>query len=135
MTKKKPIFPDEEATILHTDMENNPDTGVGSEDGAKEVKNAPMPQTDSKKEVSDEAATIEPESAPVKKPGRKRKKTTDESESDDTPVSTPEAAVPAASKPKKRRSVKLVQEVISIDDERTVETDEDKERLCHNPLQ
>jgi ribosomal protein S1 len=128
MTKKKPIFPDEEATILHTDMENNPDTGVGSEDGAEELKNAPMPQTDSKKEVSDEAATIEPESAPVKKPGRKRKKTTDESESDDTPVSTPEAAVPAASKPKKRRSVKLVQEVISIDDERTVETDEDKEK-------
>ena len=32
MTKKKPIFPDEEATILHTDMENNLDTGVGSED-------------------------------------------------------------------------------------------------------
>jgi hypothetical protein len=65
MTKKKPIFPDEEATILHTDMENNLDTGVGSEDGAEELKNALVPQTDSKKEVSDEAATIEPESAPV----------------------------------------------------------------------
>ena len=128
MTKKKPIFPDEEATILHTDMENNPDTGVGSEDGAEELKNAPLSQTDSEKEVLDEAATIGPESAAGKKPGRKRKKTTDESESDDSPVSEPEAATPAVQKPKKRRSVKLVQEIISIDDKRTVETDEDKEK-------
>ena len=44
MTKKKPIFPDEEATNLHTDMENNPDAGVGSEDGAEELKNAPLPK-------------------------------------------------------------------------------------------
>ena len=128
MTKKKPVFPDEEATILHTDMENNSDTGVGSEDGAEELKNAPLSQTDSEKEVLDEAATIGPESAAGKKPGRKRKKTTDESESDDSPVSEPEAAAPAVQKPKKRRSVKLVQEIISIDDKRTVETDEDKEK-------
>lgn len=128
MTKKKPTFPDEEATNLHTDMENNPDAGVGSEDGAEELKIALLPQTDSEKEVSDEAATIEPESTPRKKPGRKRKKDTTESESDDTPVSTPEVATSAAPKPKKRRTVKLVQEVISIDDKRTVETDEDKEK-------
>jgi len=128
MTKKKPIFPDEEATNLHTDMEITPDAGVGSEDGAEELKIVPLPQTDSEKEVSDEAATIEPESAPRKKPGRKHKKETTESESDDTPVSNPEAATSADPKPKKRRTVKLVQEVISIDDKRTVETDEDKEK-------
>ena len=128
MTKKKPLFPDEETTILHTDMENNPDAGVGSEDGAEELNSALLPQTDSEKEVLDEAATIEPESAPPKKPGRKRKKDITQSESDDTPVSSPEAATSAAPKPKKSRSVKLVQEVISIDDVRTVETDEDKEK-------
>lgn len=155
MTKKKIELPEEEATVLHTDMENTPEATIGSEDGVEEVANSVScqtdteiaasddipadgsgdvndqsenPQTDSKSETSEAEATIEPESAPRKKPGRKRKKETAESESDDTLVSTPEAADAAAPKPKKRRSVKLVQEVISIDDERTVETDEEKEK-------
>ena len=128
MAKKKIELPAEEENTLHTDMETPTCTVSGSEDGAEELNSALLPQTDSEKEVLDEAATIEPESAPPKKPGRKRKKDITQSESDDTPVSSPEAATSAAPKPKKSRSVKLVQEVISIDDVRTVETDEDKEK-------
>lgn len=152
MTKKKTALPVPEA-IPHTDMEISNPVAIGSEDGTEEFVNSDIcqtdpeiaasddipadgsgdvndqsenSQTDSESEVSEAEATIEPESALVKKPRRKRKATAKKSESEETPVSTPEDMSSADPKPKRRRPIRLIQEVVSIDDERTVETDDDK---------
>lgn len=152
MTKKKTEFPVTEA-IPHTDMEISNPVAIGSEDGVEEFANSDTcqtdllladsddepadgpdnpndptanSQTDSKSEVSEAEPAIEPESAPPKKPGRKRKATTKKNESEETPVSKPETEAPAEPKKRKGRPVRMIQEVVSIDDERTVETDDDK---------
>jgi len=153
MTKKKPELPIEEASILHTEAEKVPAVSIGSEDGAEEVMNSdschtdmlladsdddlpdgaknsgvqtPISQTDSEDEASDANSAIESNASPPKKLGRRRKAAANPSESEETPVSSPEAEWSAPAKPRKRRSVRPIQPIISIDDERTVETDADK---------
>lgn len=148
MTKKKNELPVPEA-IPHTDMEVSNPIAIGSEDGAEEVINSDTcqtdllladpddepsdgsgdrndqngdPQTDSETEPSNVEVAI----APPEKPKRKRKTAAKKSESEETPVSKPEAEAPAEEKKRKGRPVRMIQEVISIDDERTVETDDDR---------
>lgn len=153
MTKKKPELPVEEATNFHTDMERASEAAIGSEDAAEEVMNsdscqtdllladsdddlpdgAPNPddqtvgrQTDSNDEPEGAEAAIEPDESPPKKPGRKRKSVSKKNESEKTTVSAPGAEASSESKARNRRSVRPIQPIISIDDERTVETDADK---------
>ena len=151
MTKKKTALPEEEVNNLHTDMETAPEAAIGSEDGAEEVKNdalcqtdsepvaqdalpadgpsdtgdqAENPQTDSEKESDEAEVTIGKDVQPPEKPKRKRKTTAKKSESEDK--TTPIAAESAQKK--KPRPIRVIQEIVSIDDVRTVETDEDREK-------
>ena len=147
MAKKKIELPREEENALHTDMENPTCTVSGSEDGAEEMKNDALCQTDSKPVANDafpadgpadtgdqtekpqtdseqaaemtEAAIEAPE-----KPKRKRKTAEKKSESEEEPKPPAEKAP----KSKKARPIRVIQEIVSIDDVRTVETDEDREK-------
>ena len=153
MTKKKTPLPDEEATVLHTETENSITEAIGSEDGVDEMEklmlpetdsekdesdgipadgpesrddHSVLPQTDSQNEASEAEATIAQGDAPAK-PARKRKAPAKKSESDTERKEKPEAKAPAAKKPRKSSpAIRMIHEIVSIDDVRSVETDEDK---------
>lgn len=145
MAKKKIELPTEEENTLHTDMETPTCTVSGSEDGAEEMKNDALCQTDSEPTVNDTIPTdgpsdtgdqtdnyqtdfenaVEMTEATIdvpEKPKRKRKAAEKKSESEEEPKSPAEKAL------KKVRPIRVIQEIVSIDDVRTVETDEDREK-------
>ena len=153
MTRKKPQLPDEEANVLQTETENAINEAIGSEDGAEEMENLMLPQTDSEggasdgipadgkesaydqsenpqtdsqNDVNEAETTIEPESEPLSKPARKRKTPAKKNESDTEAAPKPEAKASAPKRTRKAASIRMIQEIVSIDDVRSVETDEDK---------
>ena len=153
MTKKKTPLPEEEAaTVLHTETENPSTEAIGSEDGvdameklmlpetdsepnasdsipadgpvSRDDQSAP-PQTDSQNEPSEAEATIAQGDAPAK-PARKRKAPAKQSESDTESKEEPEAKAPTKRTRKSSPAIRMIHEIVSIDDVRSVETDEDK---------
>lgn len=145
MAKKKIELPTEEENTLHTDMESPTCTVSGSEDGAEEMKNDALCQTDSKPAVNDTIPADGPSDTGdqtdnyqtdsenavemtettidvPEKPKRKRKAAEKKSESEEEPKPPAEKAL------KKVRPIRVIQEIVSIDDVRTVETDEDREK-------
>lgn len=153
MTRKKPQLPDEEANVLQTETENATNEAIGSEDGAEEMENLMLPQTDSdggasdgipadgkesaydqsenpqtdsQNDVNEAETTIGPESEPLSKPARKRKTPAKKNESDTEAAPKPEAKASAPKRTRKAASIRMIQEIVSIDDVRSVETDEDK---------
>ncbi len=150
MTQKKPNLPTEEGT-LHTDMEleqlcedaaedgvdatqNEPISQTNSEIGESPVEAADGPvepspsdvnsQTDTENAASDDADPKDKEAGP-----KKRKRAAKKKSESNTEASAPkEDVAPAEEKPRRHRPIRLIQEVVSIDDERTVETDSDKEK-------
>ena len=145
MAKKKIELPAEEENTLHTDMETPTCTVSGSEDGAEEMKNDALCQTDSEPAVNDTIQTDGPSDTGdqtdnyqtdsenavemnettidvPEKPKRKRKAAEKKSESEEEPKPPAEKAL------KKVRPIRVIQEIVSIDDVRTVETDEDREK-------
>ena len=153
MTRKKPQLPDEEANVLQTETENATNEAIGSEDGAEEMENLMLPQTDSEggasdgipadgkesaydqsenpqtdsqNDVNEAETTIGPESEPFSKPARKRKTPAKKNESDTEATPKPEAKASAPKRTRKAASIRMIQEIVSIDDVRSVETDEDK---------
>lgn len=153
MTRKKPQLPDEEANVLQTETENATIEAIGSEDGAEEMENLMLPQTDSEggasdgipadgkdsaydqsenpqtdsqNDVNEAETTIGPESEPLSKPARKRKTPAKKNESDTEAAPKPEAKASATKRTRKAASIRMIQEIVSIDDVRSVETDEDK---------
>lgn len=153
MTRKKPQLPDEEANVFQTETENATNEAIGSEDGAEEMENLMLPQTDSaggasdgipadgkesaydqsenpqtdsQNDVNEAETTIGPESEPLSKPARKRKTPAKKNESDTEAAPKPEAKASAPKRTRKAASIRMIQEIVSIDDVRSVETDEDK---------
>ena len=153
MTRKKPQLPDEEANVLQTQTENATNEAIGSEDGAEEMENLMLPQTDSEggasdgipadgkesaydqsenpqtdsqNDVNEAETTIGPESEPLSKPARKRKTPAKKNESDTETAPKPDAKASAPKRTRKAASIRMIQEIVSIDDVRSVETDEDK---------
>ena len=153
MTRKKQQLPDEEANVLQTETENATNEAIGSEDGAEEMENLMLPQTDSEggasdgipadgkesaydqsenpqtdsqNDVNEAETTIGPESEPLSKPARKRKTPAKKNESDTEAAPKPEAKASAPKRTRKAASIRMIQEIVSIDDVRSVETDEDK---------
>lgn len=153
MTRKKPQLPDEEANVLQTETENATIEAIGSEDGAEEMENLMLPQTDSEggasdgipadgkesaydqsenpqtdsqNDVNEAETTIGPESEPLSKPARKRKTPAKKNESDTEAAPKPDAKASAPKRTRKAASIRMIQEIVSIDDVRSVETDEDK---------
>ena len=145
MAKKKIELPTEEENTLHTDMETPTCTVSGSEDGAEEMKNDALCQTDSEPAVNDTIPADGPSDTGdqtdnyqtdsenavemtettidvPEKPKRKRKAAEKKSESEEEPKPPAEKAL------KKVRPIRVIQEIGSIDDVRTVETDEDREK-------
>lgn len=145
MAKKKIELPTEEENTLHTDMESPTCTVSGSEDGAEEMKNDALCQTDSEPAVNDTIPADGPSDTGdqtdnyqtdsenavemtettidvPEKPKRKRKAAEKKSESEEEPKPPAEKAL------KKVRPIRVIQEIVSIDDVRTVETDEDREK-------
>ena len=153
MTRKKPQLLDEEANVLQTETENATNEAIGSEDGAEEMENLMLPQTDSEggaldgipadgkesaydqsenpqtdsqNDVNEAETTIGPESEPLSKPARKRKTPAKKNESDTETAPKPDAKASAPKRTRKAASIRMIQEIVSIDDVRSVETDEDK---------
>ena len=153
MTRKKPQLPDEEANVLQTQTENATNEAIGSEDGAEEMENLMLPQTDSEggasdgipadgkesaydqsenpqtdsqNDVNEAETTIGPESEPLFKPARKRKTPAKKNESDTETAPKPDAKASVTKRTRKAASIRMIQEIVSIDDVRSVETDEDK---------
>lgn len=153
MTRKKPQLLDEEANVLHTEVENATNEAIGSEDGAEEMENLMLSQTDSESassdgnpadgtesandqseknqtdsqnEVKEAEATIGPEGELPSKPARKRKASVKKNESDAEATPKSEAKASAPKRTRKSTSIRMIQEIVSIDDVRSVETDEDK---------
>ena len=153
MTRKKPQLPDEEANVLQTQTENATNEAIGSEDGAEEMENLMLPQTDSEggasdgipadgkesaydqsenpqtdsqNDVNEAETTIGPESEPLSKPARKRKTPAKKNESDTETAPKPDAKASVTKRTRKAASIRMIQEIVSIDDVRSVETDEDK---------
>ena len=153
MTRKKPQLPDEEANVLQTETENATNEAIGSEDGAEEMENLMLPQTDSEggasdgipadgkesaydqsenpqtdsqNDVNEAETTIGPESEPLSKPARKRKTPAKKNESDTETAPKPDAKASVTKRTRKAASIRMIQEIVSIDDVRSVETDEDK---------
>lgn len=153
MTRKKPQLPDEEANVLQTETENATNEAIGFEDGAEEMENLMLPQTDSEggasdgipadgkesaydqsenpqtdsqNDVNEAETTIGPESEPLSKPARKRKTPAKKNESDTEATPKPKAKASAPKRTRKAASIRMIQEIVSIDDVRSVETDEDK---------
>ena len=153
MTRKKPQLPDEEANVLQTETENATNEAIGSEDGAEEMENLMLPQTDSEggasdgipadgkesaydqsenpqtdsqNDVNEAETTIGSESEPLSKPARKRKTPAKKNESDTETAPKPDAKASVTKRTRKAASIRMIQEIVSIDDVRSVETDEDK---------
>lgn len=153
MTRKKPQLPDEEANVLQTETENATNEAIRSEDGAEEMENLMLPQTDSEggasdgipadgkesaydqsenpqtdsqNDVNEAETTIGPESEPLSKPARKRKTPAKKNESDTETAPKPDAKASVTKRTRKAASIRMIQEIVSIDDVRSVETDEDK---------
>ena len=124
MAKKKIELPAEEENTLHTDMENPTCMVSGSEDGAEEMKNEALCQTDSEKAAEMTEAAIAEDEQPPEKPKRKSRTAAKKSESEDEAKPTDAED----KKSKKARPIRVIQEIVSIDDVRTVETDEDREK-------
>ena len=124
MAKKKIELPAEEENTLHTDMENPTCMVSGSEDGAEEMKNEALCQTDSEKAAEMTEAAIAEDEQPPEKPKRKSRTAAKKSESEDESKPTDVEG----KKSKKARPIRVIQEIVSIDDVRTVETDEDREK-------
>ncbi len=122
MTKKK--------ETLHTDMDMENTTAAEFEDAEKVMDGDEISQTDTVNEEivspSEPGANNPDESPPRSRAGRK-KKTQIQNESDETAESPPVDMPAPEEKPKKRRTVRPIQAVMAIDDERVVETDADKE--------
>ena len=153
MTRKKAQLPDEEANVLQTETENATNEAIGSEDGAEEMENLMLPQTDSEggasdgipadgkesaydqsenpqtdsqNDVNEAETTIGPESEPLSKPARKRKTPAKKNESDTETAPKPDAKASVTKRTRKAASIRMIHEIVSIDDVRSVETDEDK---------
>ena len=153
MTKKKTPLPEEEAaTVLHTETENPSTEAIGSEDGVDAMEKlmlpetdsepnatdsipadgtvsqddqSALPQTDSQNEPPEAETTIAQGDAPAK-PARKRKSSAKKSESDTESKEEPEAKAPTKRTRKSSPAIRMIHEIVSIDDVRSVETDEDK---------
>ena len=153
MTKKKTTLTDMEASDLQTEIEINSDSVCINLAGAEEIIGAPIPQTDSEVVASgalpgngpvnssDQNDIIQTDSQneaqnaadmsggdvqEMSKPKKTRKKVSNENESEENPKSTVDDRIPETVTKKKARPVRVIQEVVSIDDVRSVETDDDK---------
>ncbi len=118
MTKKKNELSAEEAK-LYTDMENCQDVSNEAEEIYGIPEGKAEPQTDMETEVLETKSTEE-------KPKRKRKTATKKSESDTAREILPEAAIRMTDNSENEVSVRPIRRVMSIDNIRTVETDEEK---------
>ena len=114
MTKKKNEFPVEEENH-YTDMEINEGASIASEGNSEFLKNTPDPQNDE----SEAKGTEE-------KPKRKRKTAMKQSEADTETESSLKAAIRMTDGNEDELSVRPIRRVMSIDNIRTVETDEER---------
>ena len=125
MTKKKTELSVEEATI-HTDMEIKNEV----EDAGNDINKQGLPQTDLEMptliedDIPDEKREI---NTADNRPTKRKKASSKKSESGEIDEFQPEGESQFEEKAKKPHSVvKPIQPIMSIDDERTVETDADK---------
>lgn len=153
MTKKKTTLTNMEASDLQTEIEINSDSVCINLAGAEEIIGAPIPQTDSEVVASDALPDNGPVNSSdqndiiqtdsqneaqnaadmsggdvqeMSKPKKTRKKVSNENESEENPKSTVDDRIPEPVTKKKARPVRVIQKVVSIDDVRSVETDDDK---------
>lgn len=129
MTKKKTELSVEEATI-HTDMEIKNEVLIASEDAGNDIDKQDLSQTDLEMptliedDIPDEKREL---NTADNRPTKRKKASSKKSESREIDEFQPEGESQFEEKAKKPHFVvKPIQPIMSIDDERTVETDADK---------
>ncbi len=117
--------------ILQTDTEHLNSDIISADGNPEESKEDALSQTDTAEvEIVSPSDSGEdtPDKSPPKVRATRKKKTEIQNESDETAEFTSVDESAPEERPRKRRTVKPIQAVMAIDEERTVETDADKAR-------